>query len=420
MKFWSEKRIILIVSGGIAAYRSLDIIRIFRQQGAKVTVVATASALEFVSRISLQALSGEPVQCALMDPSQADGMDHIHLTRSADLIVIAPATANLMAKMATGFADGLVAALLLARGSCPLLVAPAMNSAMWENPATRRNVAQLIADGVHFVGPATGSLACGEEGEGRLAPVEHIIEAAHNVLTAKTLVGRRLLITAGPTHEYLDPVRFIANHSSGKMGWSICRAAIRAGAEVVLVHGPTALEPPIGAESRPVTTAQEMFAAAVAVWQGEAGKPACDGAILTAAVGDFRPLEIANDKIKKTDDNQTLNLELIRNPDILATLAAEANSGQNKQVVVGFAAETGNALERGREKMLRKGCDLLVINDLLEEGAGFGGDSNRVTILDRNGNSEPWPLLSKDAVGAKLIAEFARLMGDSEDIQDNG
>ncbi len=393
------------MSGGIAAYRSLDIIRLFREQGAVVTVAATDSALEFVTPLSFQALSGEPIHNSLSNPTTPDGMDHIHLARQADLFVIAPATANLLAKMAAGLADDLVSTLLLAFDG-PVLVAPAMNTNMWNHPATRRNVTQLKADGCHFVGPAKGLLACGEEGAGRLAPVDEIVEEARTILTPKSLAGRRLLITAGPTHEALDPVRFIANSSSGKMGWSLCRAARRAGADVVLVHGPVSLPSIPGVESHPVTSAQEMFETTLSLWHQSKDRPGCDGAILTAAVGDYRPVTPQTDKIKKNPDQTEISLTLTTNPDILATLASQ---GAGK-VVVGFAAETGDALNRGVEKMARKGCDLLVINDLLEPGAGFGTDTNRVTLLNRKGEMTPWPLLSKEEVGEQLIQTVATLI----------
>ncbi|MBF0382685.1 MAG: bifunctional phosphopantothenoylcysteine decarboxylase/phosphopantothenate--cysteine ligase CoaBC [Magnetococcales bacterium] len=407
MNFWANKNISLIVSGGIAAYRACDLIRIFRKDGAKVSVVTTKSALEFVTELSFQALSGEHVNSDLFSPIQADGMDHIHQTKTSDLMVIAPATANLIAKMAMGLADDLATATILAYDG-PKLVAPAMNSRMWLNPATQRNVAQLKQDGVQFIDPQSGSLACGEDGEGRLAPIEHIVEAAQSALSKKILAGHRILITAGPTHEALDPVRYISNHSSGKMGLSICRAALYAGAEVVLIHGPINLEPPPGAELHPVTSAQEMYDQSMAAW--EAG---CSGAILTAAVGDFRPVQQKSDKIKKNSDSDKLTMELTVNPDILATLAAKKSGG----VVVGFAAETGKSLERGREKMARKNCDLLVINDLMEPGSGFATDTNRVTLLHNSGKEEPWPLLSKDKVAEKLIQTIATLLNG---VKQNG
>ncbi|MBF0357534.1 MAG: bifunctional phosphopantothenoylcysteine decarboxylase/phosphopantothenate--cysteine ligase CoaBC [Magnetococcales bacterium] len=400
MNFWAGKKIVLIICGGIAAYRAIDLIRSLRKEGAVVTVVATKSALEFVGKLSLQALSSEPVHSDLFTPAMSDAMDHIHLTKNADLVVIAPATANLLAKMAAGMADDLTSSMLLAYNG-PLLAAPAMNTRMWQHSATQRNVQQLKSDGVEFINPSSGSLACGEDGEGRLAAIEEIIEAGRSLLSKKILKGHRLLITAGPTHEALDPVRYIANHSTGKMGWSICRAALRAGAEVVLIHGPVNMEPPHGAESRRVTSAQEMFTNSIEAWQR-----GCSGAILTAAVGDYRPLHPKAGKIKKDPANPELALTLTANPDILATLAKESGG----KVVVGFAAETGNALELGREKMVRKGCDLLVINDLLDPKSGFGTDTNQVTLLYGDGREESWPLLSKDMVAEKLIQAIAIML----------
>ncbi|MBF0192988.1 MAG: bifunctional phosphopantothenoylcysteine decarboxylase/phosphopantothenate--cysteine ligase CoaBC [Magnetococcales bacterium] len=404
MNFWAKKNISLIVSGGIAAYRACDLIRTFRREGASVSVVATKSALEFVTELSLQALSGELVNSDLFNPILADGMDHIHQTKNSDILIIAPATANLIAKMATGIADDLASTTILAYDG-PKLVAPAMNSRMWQNPATQRNVAQLKKDGVQFIDPNSGALACGEEGEGRLAPIEDIVEAAQSLLTPKILAGHRLLITAGPTHEAIDPVRFISNHSTGKMGLSICKAALYAGAQVVLIHGPLKNDPPQGVELQPATSAQEMYDKSMAAWAN-----GCTGAILTAAVGDYRPVTQETQKIKKNKDNKQLTLELTVNPDILATLAAKKDG----RVVVGFAAETGEALKRGREKIKRKNCDLLVINDLLDAHSGFGVDTNQVTVLYNSGKEEPWPLLSKDMVAAKLIQTIATLLNTNK------
>lgn len=395
-----NKQVVLIISGGIAAYRALDLIRLLRQRRARVTVVTTESALKFVTPLSLQALSGEPIHSHLWRPSLDDGMDHIHLTREADLLLIAPATANFLARMAAGLADDLATALILAYDG-PVLAAPAMNVRMWQHPATQRNVDRLKDDGVRFVGPESGALACGEAGIGRLAAVGQIVEAAQTVLTPSFLAGRHLLITAGPTQEALDPVRYISNHSSGKMGLGLCRAALRAGARVTLIHGPLTQEIPAGADARPVTSAQEMFDAALACWREK-----CDGAILTAAVGDYRPLVRENEKIKKRPGVSEHTLTLTTNPDILATLAQQGEG----RVVVGFAAETGQALIRGKEKMVRKRCDLLVINDLLEKGAGFAVDTNRVTLLDRDGQSEPWPLLPKEEVAERLMKRIALLL----------
>lgn len=414
MNFWHGKRIVIGLGGGIAAYKTLELIRRLREAGALVTPVPTAAALQFVTRLTLQALCGESVRDGLFSPEEPDGMDHIRLARQADLVIVAPATADLMARMAQGQADDLLSALLLARRGA-VLVAPAMNPAMWDHPATRRNVATLLEDGIRFIGPESGAMACGEQGSGRMAEPATILEAARQALTPKTLTGRRILITAGPTREALDPVRFLSNHSSGKMGWEIALAALRAGAQVDLVHGPVALPPPMGARMHAVDSACAMLDAVLPLWlaRREDGRPACDVAILTAAVADFRPHTMRPDKIKKQAGVQESTLELVVNPDILAMLSAwsgvRTRSGVQR-VIVGFAAETGNAIPRGWEKLKRKGCDLLAINDVSAEGCGFGTDTNAVTLIGRDGREEPWPLLPKEQVAERLIQAVTGLI----------
>ncbi|MBF0295360.1 MAG: bifunctional phosphopantothenoylcysteine decarboxylase/phosphopantothenate--cysteine ligase CoaBC [Magnetococcales bacterium] len=403
LSFWTGKQIVIGIGGGIAAYKSLEIIRRLREAGALVVPVPTPAGLRFVTELTLQSLAGGPVHGELMQPRQPGEMDHIRLAREADLVIIAPATADLMARMASGQADDLLTALLLARRG-PTLAAPAMNPAMWSHPATQRNVARLREDGLLVIGPESGAMACGESGEGRMAEPAAILEAARRALTPPILAGRRFLITAGPTREELDPVRFLTNHSSGKMGWETALAALRAGAEVDLVHGPVALPPPPGARLLPVTTAEEMRAAALEAWQ----QRECDAAILTAAVADYRPAQRQPDKIKKEHEEPEMHLTLTQNPDILAELSARANGNQ---VVCGFAAETGNALERGREKLVRKGCDLLAINDVTAPGCGFGSETNIVTLIGRDGWEESWPLLPKEAVAERLIRAIHALLG---------
>ncbi|MBF0370086.1 MAG: bifunctional phosphopantothenoylcysteine decarboxylase/phosphopantothenate--cysteine ligase CoaBC [Magnetococcales bacterium] len=408
MRYWTEKKVVIGISGGIAAYKSLDLIRRFREEGGQVSVVATAGALRFITRLTLEALTDGQVYDDLFHLNPGSGMEHIRLPQEADLIVLAPATADLLARMAGGRSDDLLTAMLLAREG-PILAAPAMNPVMWHHPATRRNIRTLTEDGVHFVGPEQGTLACGVEGEGRLAPVEQILAAARGVLTPKLLAGKRILITAGPTREGWDPVRYLSNHSSGRMGWGVCRAALDAGARVTLVHGPVELSPPSGVEAIPVISAREMLGVVEEVW------PGCDGGVLTAAVADFRPVEILEEKIKKGKKSNGITVEMVPNPDILATLVKQeahrrqAEPGTLRKPLIGFAAETGNSLERGREKLARKGCDLLVVNDVLEEGSGFNTDTNRVTLLRPNAPEEPWPLLSKDLVGTRLIQALAEL-----------
>lgn len=407
MGLWSGKRLVIGISGGIAAYKTLELLRLLRQEGAELTTVMTRAATRFITPLSVQALSGGLVHRELFSLTQEREMGHIRLARDADLVLVAPATADLMARMATGQADDLLAALLLARRG-PVLLAPAMNTAMWEHPATRRNVAQLRQDGIALVGPGRGALACGEEGEGRMAEPGEILEAALRLLTPRPLAGRRVLISAGPTREELDPVRYLSNHSSGRMGWALANAALRAGAEVVLVHGPVALPPPLGATCVAVTSAQEMHAACREAW------PTCDAAILSAAVADYRPVARQESKIKKERVGETPVLELVANPDILAGLAAQVASPERHRVVVGFAAETGGDLEQARAKLRRKGCHLLVMNDVTEPGSGFGTATNRVTLLHRDGREEAWPLLSKDEVGRRLMEVLARMLDESD------
>ncbi|MEO5346186.1 MAG: bifunctional phosphopantothenoylcysteine decarboxylase/phosphopantothenate--cysteine ligase CoaBC [Magnetococcus sp. YQC-9] len=410
MNFWSGKRIVVALSGGIAAYKSLELIRRLREAGASVTPVATPDALRFVTPLTLQALSGMPAQSELFAPSEPDGMDHIRLAREADLVIVAPATANLLARMAQGQADDLLTALLLARRG-PVLVAPAMNPAMWDHPATRRNARTLTEDGIHFVGPEPGAMACGEEGVGRMAEPATILDAAQRLLTPKILAGRWVLITAGPTREELDPVRYLSNHSSGKMGWAIAQAAFFAGARVDLVHGPVALAPIAGVTHHPVESACDMLNAVLSVWlRNRCGQPLCDAAILSAAVADYRPETRHIDKIKKGAEATDLSLSLTPNPDILAMLSAWSGirlKDGRQRVVVGFAAETGQALARGQEKRARKGCDLMAINDVSAQGSGFGSDTNAVTLIGRDGFAEPWPLLPKEQVAERLIQHVA-------------
>ncbi|MEO5334760.1 MAG: bifunctional phosphopantothenoylcysteine decarboxylase/phosphopantothenate--cysteine ligase CoaBC [Magnetococcus sp. YQC-5] len=412
MGFWFGKQIVIGIGGGIAAYKTLELIRLLKKEGAEVIPVPTPAGLRFVTELTLQSLAGGPVHGELMQPLHPGQMDHIRLAREADLVIIAPTTADLMARMAVGQADDLLTALLLARQG-PTLAAPAMNPAMWSHPATQRNLARLQEDGMQFIGPATGPMACGETGAGRMVEPATILEAAQRLLTPKILTGRRILITAGPTREELDPVRFISNHSSGKMGWETALSALRAGALVDLVHGPVALPPPPGASMWPVVSAQEMFKTVIDIWIGAAGGPVCDAAILTAAVADFRPEMRASEKIKKKGSEEPLTLHLTQNIDILAVLSAWSGvslpNGQQR-AVIGFAAETGEALARGREKLARKHCDLLAINDVTAPGCGFGSDTNAITLIGRNGQEDAWPLLPKTQVAERLIRAVADLL----------
>lgn len=406
MKFWSKKYIAVAIGGGISAYKTLELLRLFREAGARIAVIATSGALRFVTPLTLQALSGSEVRSDLFMPNDPDGMDHIRLAREVDLLVVAPTTADILARMAGGHANDLLTTLLLARKG-PVLLAPAMNSDMWTHPATQRNVAQLQEDGIAFTGPETGPLACGDTGQGRMSEATQILEAGRRLLSEKPLQGCRLLITAGPTQEELDPVRYISNHSSGKMGWAVCHAALRAGAKVTLIHGPVPQPTPWGAECIAVQSAQQMYEATLQTWDG--GTPPFDGAVLTAAVSDFRPADRQTEKIKKSSSETVLTLTA--NPDILATLALRVSKAKHSQrpppLIIGFAAETNPKLCSGRtgawEKLIRKGCDLLVINNVLTPHCGFGSDTNQVTLLDRSGHEENWPLLHKSDVGKRLI-----------------
>ena len=415
----SGKRILLVIGGGIAAYKSLDLIRRLRERGAAASAVLTAAGKHFVTPLSVAALTGEKVHEDLFSLTDEAEMGHIELSRSADLVVVAPATADLMAKLAGGLANDLASTLLLATDKRTLL-APAMNLRMWLHPATQRNVARLRDDGVAFVGPNEGDMACGEYGPGRMAePLEIVaaIEAAlagptHLPLPAGTrgagagagpLAGKRVIVTSGPTHEAIDPVRYIANRSSGKQGHAIARAAAAAGADVVLISGPVALPDPPGLVTRHVESAREMFAAA------EAALPA-DVFIAAAAVADWRVGQASQQKLKKPARQGgagSMALSLVQNPDILHSVAQRAEN--RPQFVVGFAAETENLVANAQAKLAAKGCDLIVANDVSSGGGVFGGDSNSVSLVAKSG-VVAWPRLGKDAVAERLVAYIAGLL----------
>lgn len=382
-------RVLLIVGGGIAAYRTLELVRLLRAENIAVTPVMTASAREFITPLSLEALAGERVHDTLFSPTQESEIGHIALARSADLVVVCPATANLMARMAQGMADDLATTLLLAT-TTPILLAPSMNVRMWEHPATQANLKLLRQRGVGFIGPDEGSMACGEFGPGRLSQPGAIRDAVLGQLArGGSLAGRRFLVTAGPTVEPLDPVRFLSNHSSGKQGYAIAEALAFRGADVALVSGPTALAVPSGVRRIQVSTALEMLAAC------EAELPV-DVAICTAAVSDWRAKVQATGKIKKTSEGPP-TLELIENPDILAALCRYA---QRPKLVVGFAAETDDVLVNAKAKRIRKGCDWLVANDV-RQGV-FGADRNTVTLIDGTG-AVNWPEMDKRSVANLLV-----------------
>ncbi|MGR3814151.1 MAG: bifunctional phosphopantothenoylcysteine decarboxylase/phosphopantothenate--cysteine ligase CoaBC [Cognatishimia activa] len=395
-----NKRILLIISGGIAAYKSLDLIRQLRKAGAWVTPVMTGSAREFVTPLSVSALAEEKVYQDLFDLTDEAEMGHIELSRSADLIVVAPATANLMAKMAQGLADDLASTLLLATDT-QVLVAPAMNVRMWDHPATQRNIATLRADGVSFVGPNEGEMACGEFGPGRMSEPHEIVSAIQAEFEEGPLTGRRILVTSGPTHEPIDPVRYIANRSSGAQGTAIARALTALGAEVVFVTGPADAARPERARIVEVETAQEMLEAVEGVMP-------VDAAVFAAAVADWRVDGASDSKIKK-QAGALPTLGFKENPDILATVS-QLKQGR-PELVVGFAAETDDVIAHATAKRDRKGCDWIVANDVSPETGIMGGSENAVTLISDEG-AESWPRMGKDAVAEELAARIAKALAE--------
>jgi phosphopantothenoylcysteine decarboxylase/phosphopantothenate--cysteine ligase len=392
------RRILLVISGGIAAYKGLDLIRRLRERGAAVRVVMTAAAKQFVTPLAAAALSGGKVHDDLFSLTDESEMGHLRLAQDADLVIVAPATADLLARMAMGLASDLASAALLAT-TRPILVAPAMNTRMWENQATRDNLARLAARGVHRVGPASGPLAEGETGMGRMAEPLDIVAAVEEMLRhGAALAGLRALVTSGPTHEAIDPVRYIANRSSGKQGHAIAAALAQGGATTVLVSGPTSEPDPPGVKVVRVVSARDMLAAC------EAALPA-DVAVCAAAVADWRAEE-APQKLKKKGAPPAL--KLLENPDILARLAAAGNA--RPRLVVGFAAETENIVENAKAKRLKKGCDWILANDVSAAAGVFGGDANTIHLVAGDG-VEDWPPLSKREVAERLAARIARFFG---------
>ena len=398
----TNKRILLIIGGGIAAYKSLELIRRLKDEGASVRAVLTRAGAEFVTPLSVASLSGEKVMSELFDLTDETEIGHIQLSREADLLVVAPATADLLAKMAHGHANDLATTALLATDK-RVLVAPAMNVRMWQHAATQRNVAQLRADGVLFVGPDDGAMACGEFGPGRMAEVPAILDAIKAALVgsaAQALTGKHVLVTAGPTREPIDPVRFISNHSSGKQGYAIAAAAAAAGARVTLVSGPVELEVPAGVTRVQVETAAEMLKAC------EAALPA-DAAVFAAAVADWRVKNAAGEKLKKQVWADGLKLDFTENPDILKTISARTKL--RPALCVGFAAETVNVIENAKAKLAAKSCDLIVANDVSAIAGVFGGAQNTVSLVTAKG-VEAWPRMDKGEVARKLVARMAEML----------
>lgn len=368
------KRILLGISGGIAAYKAPELVRQLTKSGAQVQVVMTRAARQFVTATSLQATSQRPVRDDLWDPAAEAAMGHIELARWADLVLIAPATSHCLMKLATGVADDLLSTICLATAA-PIAIAPAMNVNMWAHPATQRNVDRLGADGVTVLGPDVGEQACGETGPGRMLEPEQIVARVGALFAPRPLAGLRALVTAGPTREAIDPVRYISNHSSGKQGYAVAAALAAAGAEVTLISGPVSLAAPHGVERINIVSAREMHEAVLA---------RCPGAAIfvgVAAVADYRPDEPAPQKLKKRADQGAPVINLIENPDIIAAVAARAD----RPFVVGFAAETQNTLEHARQKLARKRLDMIAVNDVSDRSIGFESDSNAVTIITANG-----------------------------------
>ena len=390
------RRILIVIGGGIAAYKVLELIRRLKEAGASVRAVMSRSAHHFVTPLSVAAITGERVFQNLFDQEDEHEIGHIRLAREADLIVVAPATADLLAKMAHGLADDLASTVLLASDR-PVLVAPAMNPKMWTHPATARNVAQLKSDGIKFVGPEAGEMAeANEAGIGRLADPAAILAAImrHFAADSGPLAGKRAIVTSGPTHEPIDPVRYLANRSSGRQGHAIAAALAAAGADVTLISGPVELKPPAGVRTMPVSTAHEMQEAV------EAALPA-DIAVMAAAVADWRA-EPSPEKIKKNSGKEAA-IKLVENPDILASLARHK---QRPRLVVGFAAETENLLANAAEKLKRKGADFIVANDVSPETGIMGGTRNRVHLISADG-VEDWPEMAKEEVAARLATRIA-------------
>ena len=401
------RTVVVGVGGGIAAYKAVELVRLFTKAGATVRVAMTPRAREFVGPITFQALSGRPAMTDLFDLTQESEIGHIQVADAADIVVIAPATANLIARMAAGMADCPVSAVALAT-KAPVLLAPSMNVNMWNHPITRGNLRRLVSEaGVHVVGPGEGFLACRWTGPGRLAEPADIVEAAAHVLTPQDLAGRRVVVTAGPTWEAVDPVRVLANRSTGRMGFALARAAARRGATVELVHGPVAIEPPVGVTAEAVESAVQMAAAT------RRAAEQADVVIMAAAVADYRAAERATQKRKKRDLGSSTSLALVRNPDILGELGqARAERGVARPLLVGFAAETERVIEEAVAKLGAKRCDLVVANDVTQPDAGFAVDTNRVILVEASGTRE-LALASKDEISHAILDRVLEMLSAS-------
>jgi phosphopantothenoylcysteine decarboxylase/phosphopantothenate--cysteine ligase len=394
------KKIVVGITGGIAAYKAAELVRQLCKRDAEVDVIMTSNAQQFVTPLTFQTISTHPVHTDLFGSYQPE-IAHIALADKADLLIIAPATANIIAKCATGLADDLLSSVVLSTAA-PVLIAPAMNTKMWDNPVTQQNVATLKERGFTFTGPATGELACGYEGKGRLAELDDILEETIALVTEKDLQGEHILITAGPTQEQVDPIRFLTNRSSGKMGYALAQASQKRGAEVLLVTGPTTINPPPHIRTIPVTSALDMDKAVSRHYKS------CTIVIKTAAVADYRPKKFSREKMKKTQKSLTLELE--RNPDILYKLG----KNKGKRFLVGFAAETKNLISQAKGKLDRKNLDLIVVNHALQKEGGFGSDNNEVTLIDYEGRVETLPRMEKTGLADKILDRIKELKAEKK------
>ncbi|EEZ89881.1 phosphopantothenoylcysteine synthase/decarboxylase [Vibrio harveyi 1DA3] len=399
MQTLAGKKILLGISGGIAAYKCAELTRRLIERGAQVQVVMTKAAKEFITPLTMQAVSGRPVSDSLLDPAAEASMGHIELAKWADLVLLAPATADLIARMSAGMGNDLLTTLVLATDS-PVAVSPAMNQQMYRNVATQENIATLARRGMHIWGPAAGEQACGDVGPGRMLEPMQLVHLCEQFFQPKLLAGKSVLITAGPTREAIDPVRYISNHSSGKMGFSLANAAAQLGAKVTLVSGPVSLNTPAGVERINVASAQEMHDAVMA------HAPSHDAFISCAAVADYRPENVASQKLKKTENNDQMTINMVKNPDIVATVA---NMTEQRPFTVGFAAETNDVETYARGKLVKKNLDMICANDVSVEGQGFNSNDNAITLFWPEGE-QALALESKEALSFRILEKMHELM----------
>ncbi|MHA2716187.1 bifunctional phosphopantothenoylcysteine decarboxylase/phosphopantothenate--cysteine ligase CoaBC [Vibrio owensii] len=399
MQTLAGKKILLGISGGIAAYKCAELTRRLIERGAQVQVVMTKAAKEFITPLTMQAVSGRPVSDSLLDPAAEASMGHIELAKWADLVLLAPATADLIARMSAGMGNDLLTTLVLATDS-PIAVSPAMNQQMYRNVATQENIATLARRGMHIWGPAAGEQACGDVGPGRMLEPMQLVHLCEQFFQPKLLAGKSVLITAGPTREAIDPVRYISNHSSGKMGFALANAAAQLGAKVTLVSGPVSLNTPAGVERINVASAQEMHDAVMV------HAPSHDAFISCAAVADYRPENVASQKLKKTENNDQMTINMVKNPDIVATVA---NMTEQRPFTVGFAAETNDVETYARGKLVKKNLDMICANDVSVEGQGFNSNDNAITLFWPEGE-QALALESKEALSFRILEKMHELM----------